>query len=542
MGNGKTETRTYNSRLQPTKIQVGSLLTILNCYQTSDDPSYCNGLPVQVNNGNVQRQKITRSSQSWVQNYTYDAVNRLLTAAEKIGSTDIWSQSYGYDAYGNRWLSGGLAMDPATPSDQNWFDADTNRLAGTNNYDDRGNQTLYGSYTLTYDGDDKVSAASGILPSTKYEYDGEGRRVRAHSCPGSTTCTPGAGANTTIFVYDAFGKLAMEYRPDAAVAGTSYYTQDHLGSTRLETNASGQQVKCSDYLPFGEEILPGYGSRSSCFGANENKIKFTGKERDAETGLDYFGARYFSGALGRFTSADNFANDTHTTDPQSWNLYTYVRNNPIRLIDPNGERVYVGGVTGSDRDELINYINYTYGCEACTTVDEDGYLSVDTTGLSESVLKATADLTDAINTTKWFAEVKISNYDDDIQFGKTDPYKGAAPYNGLKRNADLITLDLADNKQIHGDDLIKQTFVSTILPHEILHRWPNKISDPKSGTGTGPVVDAVNRITDARGLPHRSQYFNVPGLVNGTEGQKFIYNKEAHKIWWWKNEVGGRQK
>lgn len=62
----------------------------------------------------------------------------------------------------------------------------------------------------------------------------------------------------------------------------------------------------------------------------------TGKERDAETGLDYFGARYFSGAMGRFTSPDVPLADQWEKDPQSWNLYSYVRNNPLRFIDPTG--------------------------------------------------------------------------------------------------------------------------------------------------------------------------------------------------------------
>ena len=79
--------------------------------------------------------------------------------------------------------------------------------------------------------------------------------------------------------------------------------------------------------------------------------KFTAKERDQETGLDYFGARYFAGALGRFTSPDEFkggiidpftGQDTETnlalpyadiTDPQTLNKYAYVRNNPLRYIE-----------------------------------------------------------------------------------------------------------------------------------------------------------------------------------------------------------------
>jgi RHS repeat-associated protein len=64
--------------------------------------------------------------------------------------------------------------------------------------------------------------------------------------------------------------------------------------------------------------------------------KFTGKERDAETGLDYFGARYFSGAQGRFTSPDEPFADQHPADPQSWNLFGYVRNNPLTFVDSTG--------------------------------------------------------------------------------------------------------------------------------------------------------------------------------------------------------------
>ncbi len=78
--------------------------------------------------------------------------------------------------------------------------------------------------------------------------------------------------------------------------------------------------------------------------------KFTGKERDAETGLDYFGARYFSGAQGRFTSPDEPLVDQDESDPQSWNLYSYVRNNPLRFIDPTGRECVTldGGATGDD--------------------------------------------------------------------------------------------------------------------------------------------------------------------------------------------------
>jgi RHS repeat-associated protein len=84
---------------------------------------------------------------------------------------------------------------------------------------------------------------------------------------------------------------------------------------------------------------------------------FTGKPRDSESGLDYFDARYFSGAQGRFTSPDSPLVDQNPEDPQSWNLYSYVRNNPLIFTDPTGnDCVYVNS-GGTDVGSVNNEIN-----------------------------------------------------------------------------------------------------------------------------------------------------------------------------------------
>jgi RHS repeat-associated protein len=96
-------------------------------------------------------------------------------------------------------------------------------------------------------------------------------------------------------------------------------------------------TKRHDYLPFGEELSAGIGGRTSAQGydaADGLRQKFTSKERDNETGLDYFLARYYSSTQGRFTSPDLAAG--RRGNPQTLNRYSYVKNNPLKFTDPFG--------------------------------------------------------------------------------------------------------------------------------------------------------------------------------------------------------------
>jgi len=113
-----------------------------------------------------------------------------------------------------------------------------------------------------------------------------------------------------------------------------YYHHDALGSVRAVTDQSGAVVERHDYLPFGEELNPPSGAQPR---------HFTGKERDQETGLDYFGARYYSAETARFTTIDPiFTWKENLVDPQRWNRYAYVRNNPLRYTDPDGRAIETG--------------------------------------------------------------------------------------------------------------------------------------------------------------------------------------------------------
>ena len=124
-----------------------------------------------------------------------------------------------------------------------------------------------------------------------------------------------------------------------------YYQLDAVGNVRVVTDQAGNVIERHDYLPFGEETNP-TGSQTK---------RFTGKERDVETGLDYFGARYYGSKIGRFTTTDPVLDlKAALVNPQRWNRYAYVSNNPLRFVDPDGReqattmggKVYMGGVDG----------------------------------------------------------------------------------------------------------------------------------------------------------------------------------------------------
>jgi RHS repeat-associated protein len=159
------------------------------------------------------------------------------------------------------------------------------------------------------------------------------------------------GSTATTYVYDAQGKLAAEYGgPTNPLTGTTYLTGDHLGSTRLVTSTAATALQRFDYAPFGEELTAGIDGRTAPYSTNQyptaspdgTSQKFTSKERDSETGLDYFGFRYMSSAQGRFTSPDPDNYDAQLEQPQAWNMYAYTWNNPLKYTDNDGRFVNLG--------------------------------------------------------------------------------------------------------------------------------------------------------------------------------------------------------
>jgi len=154
----------------------------------------------------------------------------------------------------------------------------------------------------------------------------------------SGQATVGQGRQNVLNAFavsSAFRELAGTLYRDAY-----WLVADHLGTPRMVVNKSGTLagVKRHDYLPFGEELgLISGRTEVMGYSAIDNvRQKFTLKERDNETELDYFLARYYSSTQGRFTSVDPLMASGSTGSPQSWNRYSYSYNNPLRFTDPSG--------------------------------------------------------------------------------------------------------------------------------------------------------------------------------------------------------------
>jgi RHS repeat-associated protein len=131
------------------------------------------------------------------------------------------------------------------------------------------------------------------------------------------------------------------YEGASTATSIQWLVADHLGTPRMVVDQTGtlNGVKRHDYLPFGEELFAGVGGRTTSLGYSGGdgvRQQFTAKERDVETSLDYFGARYYSSTQGRFAGPDSLLASGKPAHPQSWNRYTYCLNHPLILVDPNG--------------------------------------------------------------------------------------------------------------------------------------------------------------------------------------------------------------
>jgi RHS repeat-associated protein len=344
-GNSLIHAISYNNRLQPTEIKLGTSSNSTSVI----DLTY--GYGTTANNGNVLSASYSGGGLSYTQTFSYDSLNRLGTATETSGGNTSWSQTNGYDQYGNRWIDYGGGNHNLA------FGTSTNRITTAGfTYDSNGNLTNDTIHAYTFDAENKILMVDS---TTAYAYDGEGHRVRKFVGE-NTRFVYGIGGQLVAEFDGANGNLKKEYvygratlitiEPTAVNSNATQYSMaDHLGSPRVITNLSASVVSRRDYMPFGEDLGAGTGGRTTGMGfsggsGDNNRKKFTDYERDAESGLDFAQARYSSFAQGRFTSPDPFAGSATIGNPQTFNRYVYCGNNPVNAVDPSGlSGVALGG-------------------------------------------------------------------------------------------------------------------------------------------------------------------------------------------------------
>jgi RHS repeat-associated protein len=289
--------------------------------------------------------------------YLYDAEARLT-----VSQTRSVTESYTYDAFGNRTTATGAVncLGQSTCAQPVAVDTSTNRLqtinGGSVQYDSAGNVTDIAGVPSThyvYDGTAMMTQATVGSDDRQYVYTADDERIAVKQ-----------GVSWTWTVRDMSQKVLREFTSmetggsnfamtnrtwvkdyvwrdglllaTTSSGGTLDYHLDHLGTPRLVTDVNQVKVAEHAYYPFGAEI------NLTPHETPEEAMKFTGHERDTVAGdghtLDYMHARYYSPTAGRFVSVDP-ALDLRKAlpNPQAWNRYAYVRNNPVRFTDPTGK-------------------------------------------------------------------------------------------------------------------------------------------------------------------------------------------------------------
>ncbi|MGB2671013.1 MAG: RHS repeat-associated core domain-containing protein [Candidatus Acidiferrum sp.] len=501
-GNGLTEAVSLQPRLQPCRINLNSSGAYVTdvCSDgrisgTVQDYDYAYGSWGTTNNGNVTVMDAL-GTQNFGRSYTYDSINRIATMSAPGDSCS--GLSWTFDSWGNRTsqtaTGGSCYQQPSTTFSAN------NQLPPPYQYDAAGDMTYDGSHTYFYDAENHMVQVDGTFGTCStatacYLYDALGHRSEKQT-----------GSSSISYVHDSAGDVVTEWCANCSgftgptteyisLSGnpvaeyknsTTYFVHgDHLGSTRLLTGLNQAVVQNLDYLPYGELISTD---------TDIDTHKFTGKERDSESGLDNFGARYDSSSMGRFMSPDPvYIEGNRLFDPQSLNLYSYVRNNPLNLTDPTGMLVDVNcqQVSAAQCSQTVTDFNNREGAQfQVTRDDKTGQLNVNGDVDPTKLSGGERALYDSITNKDATGTVTVVGNDSSFDFEKSTG-KGQ---NSVDRS-DLNALNGAD-KRLSGE----------IIAHAALESYDSA----KPGVSVDQAHDFAKQF-----FGFQYDTFKVGGYANG---------------------------
>jgi RHS repeat-associated protein len=352
LGLKMSESILYNKRLQPCWTYGPQNLTATSCTASYVTGTYIDlkyNFNLGADNGNLSGITNDRNSNR-SQTYVYDAVNRITSAATLPACTaTCWNLAFTLDQWANLTAVAGTGNATLTPNANNQISV------GPFTYDASGNELTDVTSTYAWNAESEMKTGGGVT----YLYDGRGDRVEKSGAklywygPSGEvldeTDTTGSTTNAAFseYIYFAGARIARrDYQNNVY-----YYFEDQVHSSRVIAEipaGTTTPTLCydADFYPYGGEI----DFTNTC----PQNYKFQGKERDAETGNDYFGARFYSSTYGRFLSPDwssvpapiPYAN---LANPQTLNLYAFVIDNPESFADLNGHDPGVcnsGGAAG----------------------------------------------------------------------------------------------------------------------------------------------------------------------------------------------------
>ncbi len=262
--------------------------------------------------------------------FGYDEFNRLSSASYTYRPQAF---SYSYDRYGNRWNQ--IVTSGSGPTTNYSFDKTSNRINGIT-YDAAGNIMDDGYHSYTYDAEGNVLKVDNGSTAS-YWYDAFNHRVQsvangttteyAYSLSGQRVASfDGSGNPLTNQVY--WGSTPVAYYQGGQI---HYQHQDWLGTERMRTNSSGGVEGTYQSLPFGDAF--------TVSGSDNDPYHFAELDHDTESNTEHAQFRNYSSTQGRWLSPDPYSGSYSFGDPQSFNRYTYVRNNPLMAVDPSGMKM-----------------------------------------------------------------------------------------------------------------------------------------------------------------------------------------------------------
>jgi RHS repeat-associated protein len=279
--------------------------------------------------------------------YAYDVASRVTGITYKQGQTVLGNLTYEYDKAGNRTKIGGSFARTGIPQSvtstaYNAANHQTTFDDKTLTYDNNGNLTSIvdatGTTLYTWSARNQLIGISGPSVNASFVYDGLGRREKK-TINGSLTeflfdgvnpVQETSGATVLANILSGLGIDEFLSRTDVGSATTSHFFPDALGSVIALADAAGTVQTEYTYEPFGRTTVTGT--------SDTNPFHYTGRENDG-TGLYYYRARYYHPGVQRFISEDPIEFEGGDV-----NLYAYVENAPVDLIDPSGEEIIFPGM------------------------------------------------------------------------------------------------------------------------------------------------------------------------------------------------------